>query len=820
MEILIPVLGNIGLVVLFYLLERYTSFKDRPYILKQAVIGACFGCICILASHFGLQLQDTISNVRDSSPLLAGLVFGAPAGIIAGFIGGIYRWFAVYWGAGMYTQLACTIAVILAGFIGAALRKLMFDNKKPNAFFGAGIAMVCEVIHMLLIFFTNMDDTVMAFSFVTGATIPMVLINGITVGIAIAVITLLGRNGKKPVKEREHLAQTFQRWLLVCIVIAFAVTGVFTYAMQSNMSVIRAGNEIDITIDDIHNEIVYASDQNLIRLAHEVSEDYLSDPDNDYVSLYALAESNDVSEINIIDKNGIITGSTMPDFIGYDMRSGEQSNEFMVIINNPSVKEYAQVYGPTSFDGSLYRKYAAVSLPDGGFLQVGYDSEVFQKTLNDIVIDATKNRHIGGSGFVAICDEEWNLVIDTEYAGISLASIGIDVSSNKKHSDNVYEADVKGINSDDTGNVTHLYSYDFAEGYIIIGAVPADDAMFMRDVSVYVSVFMEIIIFAALFVLIYFLIKKLVINNLRKINSSLSQITDGDLNITVDVRSNQEFASLSDDINSTVSTLKKYIAEAAARIDKELEYAKQIQLSALPSVFPDNDRFGIYAQMIAAKEVGGDFYDFYMLNDHTVAFLAADVSGKGIPAAMFMMTAKTMIKGLAESGAAVHDIFTRANEKLCENNESNMFVTAWMGVLDLDTGRLSFANAGHNPPLLLRADGKCEYLRMRAGLVLAGMEGLSYRPNEITLLPGDRIFLYTDGVTEATDAEQQLYGEDRLIGYMRNNGSAVLETLLHGLKADIDEFVGEAPQFDDITMLIVDYRKGKERKGKDGADNG
>lgn len=810
MEILIPVIGNIGLVVVFYLLDRYTGFKEKPYIFKQAVIGVCFGAVCILASHFGLQLEDTLSNVRDSSPLLAGLVFGAPAGIISGIIGGVYRWFSVFWGAGTYTQLACSLAVVLAGFVAAALRKLMFDNKKPNAFYGAGIAMVCEIVHMLLIFFTNMDDTVRAFDFVVGATIPMTAANALTVGAAIAVISVLGKKSRPSGQKQEQLAQTFQRWLLICIVIAFAATGVFTYAMQTNMSIIRAGDEIDITIDDVHSEIVYASDQNLLKLAHKVRDLYVSDPRTDFDSLYALADSNDVSEINIIDSSGIIIGSTMSEFIGYDMRGGEQSGEFMILIDDDTVDEYAQLYGPTSYDNSLYRKYAAVMLPDGGFLQVGYDSEIFQRTLNDIVIDSTKNRHIGGSGFVAICDEDWKLIIDTDYSGVELKSLGIDTESNKRLTDKVYEAEVTGIYADDTGNVTHLYSYDYVEGYIVIGAVSMDSAMFMRDVSVYVSVFMEIIIFAILFVLIYFLIKKLVINNLCKVNASLSEITDGNLNVTVDVRSNQEFASLSDDINSTVSTLKRYIAEAAARIDKELEYAKQIQLSALPSVFPDNERFGIYAQMIAAKEVGGDFYDFYTLNEHTVAFLAADVSGKGIPAAMFMMTAKTMLKDLAESGAAVNDVFTKANEKLCENNESNMFVTAWMGVLDLNTGVLKFANAGHNPPLLLHTDGSCEYLKSRAGFVLAGMEGIRYRLNEITLSQGDRVFLYTDGVTEATNSAQELYGEERLAEYMRSHIADEIRPLLHGLKADIDGFVGEAPQFDDITMLIVDYNFGKD----------
>ena len=269
---------------------------------------------------------------------------------------------------------------------------------------------------------------------------------------------------------------------------------------------------------------------------------------------------------------------------------------------------------------------------------------------------------------------------------------------------------------------------------------------------------------------------------------------------------------MSDDINSTVSTLKRYIAEAAARIDKELEYAKQIQLSALPKNFHDGEDYSIHAQMIAAKEVGGDFYDFYKLSDTKVAFLAADVSGKGIPAAMFMMTAKTIIKNLAETGIPVNEIFTKANEKLCENNEADMFVTAWMGILDLETGKLQFANAGHNPPLLKQANGEFTYLKSRPGFVLAGMDGIRYRAGELTLSPGDRVFLYTDGVTEATNGDNQLYGEERLLDFMNRSSDKKGVTLLPALKDNIDKFVGDAPQFDDITMLIFDYKPEKEAR--------
>ena len=329
---------------------------------------------------------------------------------------------------------------------------------------------------------------------------------------------------------------------------------------------------------------------------------------------------------------------------------------------------------------------------------------------------------------------------------------------------------------------------------------------------------MEFVVFGMLFVIVYFLIKTLVVDNIGKVNESLSRITDGDLSVVVDVRSNSEFASLSDDINSTVVTLKRYIAEAAARIDKELEFAKAIQHSALPSVFPpfpNKTEFDIYALMDTAKEVGGDFYDFYFVGEDKLAFLIADVSGKGIPAAMFMMTSKTLIKSFAETGCDVNEVFTIANTKLCESNDAGMFVTSWMGVLDLKTGLVEYANAGHNPPLVRHKDGSFEYLKSRAGFVLAGMEGIRYRKNELQLSPGDEIFLYTDGVTEATDANNELYGEERLLRFMNTLNDLPASEVCGMVKADVDAFVGDAPQFDDITMVYLRYNGGNsdERAG-------
>ena len=803
MKLMIPVLLNCLLVLGIYLTDKFTPAKKLPHMAKQLIIGLLFGGVSAFASSYGVEWLGTVVNVRDAAPLSAGLIFGAPAGILSGLIGGLYRWFSVYWGGGMYTRLACSLATILAGFMAAGLRKLMFDNKKPTWGFGICIAVVCEVIHMILIFLTNMNDSSYAFEFVKGATAPMMLGNSIAVGLSIILVTLFSHESFFKKKSSEGIAHTFQRRLLSCIVIAYLVTSTFTLILQNGMAQIETQEVFTVAINDVESTVREKSNHQLLAIAQQVKQEYEADAT---ISLSDLAEKHGIKEINVVAPNGIITNSTEADVINaYDMNSKAQSKEFVDMLKIQD--SFVQDYSPRGKDESVWRKYAAVKLPDGGFIQVGYDAQQFHQMLNEFVIDVTKNRHVGTDGFVAVLDENLCMVIDDAYAGKHISAIGITPPAEMaqgKTATALYSANiVDGITD---LSAEYMYVFKFVEGYCLLAAMPVAEAMFMRDASMLTSIFMQVLIFATLFVFIYILIKRVIINNLQKINDTLGRITDGDLSVTVDVRSNAEFASLSDDINSTVATLKRYIAEATARIDKELEYAKQIQLSALPTNFPQGEDYSIYAQMIAAKEVGGDFYDFYKLSDSTVAFLAADVSGKGIPAAMFMMTAKTILKDLAERGLAVDEIFTQANEKLCENNESGMFVTAWMGILDLNTGNIRFANAGHNPPLLKRADGSFEYLKTRAGFVLAGMEGIRYRAGEIALNPGDRLFLYTDGVPEATNTENTLYGESRLLAFMNQNASVEATQLLPALKAHIDEFVGEAPQFDDITMLMLDFK--------------
>ncbi|MEG0546540.1 MAG: SpoIIE family protein phosphatase [Oscillospiraceae bacterium] len=274
------------------------------------------------------------------------------------------------------------------------------------------------------------------------------------------------------------------------------------------------------------------------------------------------------------------------------------------------------------------------------------------------------------------------------------------------------------------------------------------------------------------------------------------------------------FNSMMQDITNYMHDLKVITAEKE-RIGAELNVAAQIQADMLPSIFPafpERSEFDIFASMQPAKEVGGDFYDFFLIDDDHLAIVIADVSGKGVPAALFMVITKTLIKNHAQSKEILADVFTNTNEQLCENNKEGMFVTGWIGVLEISTGKFTFVNAGHNYPLLKRANGEFEYLKSKPGFVLAGMEGVKYKQNEMQLEVGDVLYLYTDGVTEATDSNDELYGEKRLKDILDMNTNCSPMEILPVVKKDIDKFVGTAPQFDDITMLCIKY-KGINKEG-------
>lgn len=302
---------------------------------------------------------------------------------------------------------------------------------------------------------------------------------------------------------------------------------------------------------------------------------------------------------------------------------------------------------------------------------------------------------------------------------------------------------------------------------------------------------------------------------LTALGQDVQTISSGDLDYRAVIRSNDEIGDLAGSFNNMAASLKQHIENLTAvtaekeRIGAELDVATHIQKSMLPCIFPpfpERKEFDVYATMNPAKEVGGDFYDFFMVDDTHLAVVIADVSGKGVPAALFMVIGKTLIKDHTQPGKSLGEVFTDVNNMLCDSNSEGLFITAFEGVLDLVTGEFRYVNAGHEPPYLCKQGEGFEAYKIKAGFVLAGMEDLRFREGSLQLSPGDRIFLYTDGVTEATDGANQLYGSERLHRVLNANLDAGPETLLPAVKADVDQFVGDAPQFDDITMLCLAYR--------------
>ena len=776
-KLIISILLPVFVSVVIYVLDKRTKFGNIRYIPKQIIIGTTFGIIAILATEYGVPVDGAVLNVRSASPLSAGLIFGWPAGLIAGFIGGIERYFTP---TGDFTRIACTFGTIIAGIVAALVRRFMVDNKRPSWFYGLFVGLVTEVIHMLMVFLNNSGDIQRAYKIVEICALPMILSNGISVMLALFCISSISKRNGTLIFEsgKENISQIFQRWLFIFVVIAFFVTTFSASSFQKSMAKAIALDTLKSNLEDIENDIQDAANRNLVDYSRFLTNELSINLSTD--ELKKITKEYHLTEISFIDTNGLI------------IKSSNKNAKLHIPLKNVDKEIY---YAEDSSDDAI--KFVGMK-NENYFIQIGFHPEYFEKQIEEQILHVAQYRHIGQKGFVVICNPEGTVISDT------IGNVGKN-NSILGQNQNI-KATQKELFLVTIGNKPCYCMYSNVNNFVVLVAMTEEEVFFTKKASVYMLAFMETIVFAIFFATIFVLVKVLVVKNIRKINTSLSQITDGDLNVTVDVRDNEEFASLSDDINSTVTTLKHYIDEAAARFDKDLEIAKQIQQSALPSVFPpypNRKDFSIYASMNAAKEVGGDFYDFYLVDENHLAFVVADVSGKGIPGAMFMMTSKTLIKSFAESGLPVHEVLTNVNTQLCQNNEAGMFVTAWMGILDLQTGLIKFANAGHNPPLVKHKDGSYEFLKGKVNFVLAGMDMVKYKEQELQLQPGDEIYLYTDGVTEAHNSNNELFGENRLLESLNSTKGMSVEDICKKVKEDVDAFVCDAEQFDDITMLCV-----------------
>ena len=578
----------------------------------------------------------------------------------------------------------------------------------------------------------------------------------------------------------------FQKWLFLLVVLAFLITFAASWHLHSYLAELSAIDMLESTLSGVsrkihiteHNlkAVTHLSDAAALAKTHAFALLIASDPSilHNKEKLDAVRKKLDVDELHVSDEKGVLQWSVSfnksLNYRGYDMNSQAQSAAFMPALTD---KKFELVQAPL-ISGSykiLFQYVGVARIDKPGIVQIGYRPEriIEAQHLADIK-QIEKDTRIGTNGTLYIIEKP------------------------------DLPADYKKVTR--TGNGIQL-SIAFGK-YLLAAELPEEEMYVSRDSVLKVLIIGNLILFGVIFILVSRLLQKVVINGIYSVNDSLHEITGGNLEKQVSVSTTAEFCTLSNGINATVSALKQAIENEAKRLDAELEMGRMIQTSILPVDFTDNERYQLHAGMFTAREVGGDFYDFFAIDKDHLAILIADVSGKGITAALYMMTAKTLLKELLQKHP-VAEAFDLANQELCKNNKAHMFLTAFAGVIDLNTGIMTCVNAGHNPPVFIHADGTAQYLKIKHCLVLSASRKARYTAVDLQFKKDDKIILYTDGVTEAMNCSKQLFGEERLLQTLSANNASPQE-IVELIRAEVSEFAGAEPQSDDITLLVMRYK--------------
>lgn len=602
--------------------------------------------------------------------------------------------------------------------------------------------------------------------------------------------------------ENEQIGSIIHKWLLSVMAAAFVVLIIVVSIVQVVYERIYyynllTGHIEDVIVDNSETlSSLFYEWTDLFRDNIERNRDIL---DNEYLELEVSDSALTISELNVVDKNGIIIYSSNPDYIGFDMHSGEQSKEFLCLLSGTNYYAQERLQKITYRD-DIEMAYTGMAFSDGsGFIQMGVNQEDYYKIMTSVNTNEVKHRHIGLSGSAMLCNKNLEVV----YSGHDRYN-GRILDNSQILPDN--EDEYKQTKANIFGTECYVVSSRY-EGFYIITMIPVKEASMFGNINKLMMAVMTVVILICMYRVLSKLLNEHVVKNVEQINASLIKITGGDLDERLTVNDTIEFKGLSAGINAMVDRVREMISQAKAKIEEELQNAKIVQTSSLPSVFPpypDRNEFEIYASMNAAKKVGGDFYDFFFVDSDHFVIVMADVSDKGIPAAMFMMQSKACIRAHAMTGKRPAEILAGANEELYRDNDSGMFVTVWLAIVEISTGRVIEGNAGHTYPAVLR--NKSFGLEVyKHSLPLGMFSSRTYTDREFVLSPGDVIFVYTDGVTEAENADNEFFGDERLVEALNACKDESCEQMLESVRKAITDYTKDMPQSDDITMCAFRY---------------
>ncbi len=725
--------------------------KKGSYWWKMSVLGVVFGGFAILGYFVGVpvkvpteKLVDIVGSdtfiVGNSTvyPAVAGLVFGWPAGVIAGVIAFIFR---ISYGG--WLALPTSIALLAAGGITSLVSHYLFKDKRPKWYFGILVAAFIECLNIILIFLFNIRHISDVNRLISLFGTVCVCFSAFSCGLATIIISLIEKE-RIVIKKKELNNISFRvevALVLICFISMTAVT-----ASVWGISLLKSRS-------DYNNIISQTSEDVFVRLKKELQ----ADSEENVTGNSAVHSLIDLPNEHHVGTEGYVI----------TLAGSENLPEPTQSLND----EENTVY---------YDKDEIINIRNNSWYYHHYWGKFY------FYLKGDSQKHYLSE-----------LTDDSKFEGNKIFSVLID--------DDLKMPCLMAINKidfdlDDPGEGKEKKAIAYTATIVPYSEIDSSSDTIFR-----VSLYTNLLVVIALFIAAEYFVYQKIIKRVEMMDEALEQIMDGNLDKEVHVEGYNEFTNLSNNINLTVGALKNYASEVELRIDNELKFARDIQTSSVPTVFPFEKSFNIYARMEPAKEVGGDFYDYIRMKNGRILFLIADVSGKGIPAAMFMMRARTLIKSLSATEMPLDEIVNTANKELCSQNDAALFVTAWIGILDTNNGELRYINAGHMNPLVKKKDGKFAEMPNKHNFVLAAMPDFVYKSDVAYLSPGDEMILYTDGVSEAHNPQKELYGVERLINFANNAQYFNAKQLLDEISDDVVKFADGMDQFDDTTLLILRY---------------
>jgi len=532
----------------------------------------------------------------------------------------------------------------------------------------------------------------------------------------------------------------------------------------------------------------------------------LDDAPLDEKRLAELARFLNLDEIDVVDENGICVASWPPETRGFDYSQKPETADFLRVLDDPTL-EISQPLRPSATDAEQMFQYSAVARRDApGFVEVGLLSARAEqaRALANLARFIGSFR-VGKNGRLFVFQNGVLLRDETPGDGDAQTPdadfLAADVDAFPL--DAIFDAEVDGASCFALARKS--------DDCVFVGALPKSEIFAQRRSTLVLIFVANTLLFFGLFAVVSLLTHRLVVDGVLAINRSLAKIVDGDLGERVDVATTREFLELSNGLNATVDALQGAIDEVKRRVDKELELARRIQTAALPSVFPpfpERREFDIYAENRPMTSVGGDMFDYFFVDENRLFFYVADVSGHGVPAALFMMKTTALVKNLALSGLPLPQVVAQTNRYLAENNDAT-FVTAFFCLVDVATGRLEYVDAGHNPPFLREPNGRFREIAPQICLLLGVVDDAEFESATLDLAPGAALVLFTDGVTEAASAtSSEQFGVERALDAAEKAAAtpdASAATIVDALFAAVENFADGAERSDDVTALAFRY---------------